>query len=68
MNAGEAIGRPLCIVSDGHILFVCAKRIWKEKRTKEGTRPLCPLLGISPIQPNVQRFKAPPAQIGTGGR
>ena len=25
-------------VSDGHILFVWPKRIWKEKSTKEGAR------------------------------
>ncbi|MBO5976806.1 MAG: hypothetical protein J6P94_06490, partial [Oscillospiraceae bacterium] len=32
-------------VSDGHILFVPAKRIWKEKQAKEGHRK--PLFGIS---------------------
>ena len=26
------------LVSDGHILFVWPKRIWKEKSTKEGAR------------------------------
>ena len=38
----EAIGR-VVFVSDGHILFVCPKRIWKEKSTKEGRRK--PLFG-----------------------
>ena len=33
----EAIGR-VVFVSDGHILFVWPKRIWKEKSTKEGAQ------------------------------
>ena len=33
-------------VSDGHILFVPAKRIWKEKQAKEGRKK--PLFGITP--------------------
>ncbi len=31
-------GGDILEVSDGHILFVCPKRIWKEKSTKEGAR------------------------------
>ena len=34
-------------VSDGHILFVWPKRIWKEKSTKEGARK-APLFGNTP--------------------
>ena len=34
--------------SGGHILFVCAKRIWKEKRSKGGARRAAPPLRPTP--------------------
>ena len=42
----KAEGLSFRIVSDGHILFVPAKRIWKEKQAKE--EALKPLFGNSP--------------------
>ena len=42
VGAGHRPARKAASVSDGHILFVCAKRIWKEKRSKGGARRAAP--------------------------
>ena len=51
-------------VSDGHILFEHAKRIWKEKRAKGGAPIAAPPLETTPVPASVQLPGAPPARFG----